>query len=112
MLFRSVQSFRRADAGAPWEAASALAVRTVAEWLAGHEPGAWVGGPGVDAHAGRLPAGLRLLEPGLRLPQPAGLLRAGLRKYRAGARDDVWAAEPIYLRPSAAEEQWRRLGRP
>ena len=39
------------------------------------------------------------------------LLRLGLERYLAGARDDLWTLEPIYLRPSSAEEQWRRLGK-
>ena len=33
-------------------------------------------------------------------------LRLGLARYAAGERDDVWALEPLYLRPSAAEQQW------
>src|SRR5262249_20317045 len=70
-----------------------------------------VSGPGVEAHAARLPPGLDLVEPELRLPRPESLLRLALARYRAGERDDMWKLEPIYLRPSAAEEQWRRMGR-
>ena len=36
------------------------------------------------------------------------LLQLGLARYQAGARDDPWALEPLYLRPSSAEEQWQR----
>jgi hypothetical protein len=40
-------------------------------------------------------------------PEPESLLRLGLVRYRAGERDDIWSLEPLYLRPSAAEEQWK-----
>ena len=39
-------------------------------------------------------------------PRPEGLLRVGLARYRSGERDDPWTVEPIYLRPSSAEEKW------
>jgi tRNA A37 threonylcarbamoyladenosine modification protein TsaB len=39
-------------------------------------------------------------------PQPESLLKLGLAWYQHGERDDVWNMEPIYLRPSAAEEKW------
>lgn len=104
-----VQSFRRAGAAA-WESLSPLTIRTAVEWLAHRDPEAWVSGPGVVPS--RLPSGLKVVEAAARVPQPAGLLAVGLRRYRAGPGDDTWSAEPIYLRPSAAEEQWRRLGRP
>jgi tRNA threonylcarbamoyladenosine biosynthesis protein TsaB len=106
-----LQSFRRASAAAAWEPQSPLAIRTVEDWLAGRDAEAWVSGPGIDVHAGRLPSGVKLVEAELRLPQAESLLRIGLRRYRADKRDDGWSVEPIYLRPSAAEEQWRRLGR-
>jgi hypothetical protein len=50
------------------------------------------------------------------VPEPAwqpgveALLEVGLARWRAGERDDPFALEPLYLRASSAEEQWR--GRP
>ena len=38
-------------------------------------------------------------------PLPASLLQIGHARYEAGERDDVWSLEPLYLRPSAAEER-------
>jgi tRNA threonylcarbamoyladenosine biosynthesis protein TsaB len=105
-----VQPFGRSGAGA-WEARAPLSIRAVGDWLAARDPDAWVSGPGVAAHAHRFPEGLKLVGPELRTPRADSLLAIGLGRYRAGARDDVWALEPIYLRPSAAEEQWRRLGK-
>jgi len=106
-----VQPFAR-SADSAWRSTAPLSIRTVDEWLAVRDVEAWVSGPGVGAHAQRLPAGLNRVALELRSPQPESLLRLGLEQYRAGQRDDVWTLEPIYLRPSSAEEQWQgRLGR-
>jgi tRNA A37 threonylcarbamoyladenosine modification protein TsaB len=39
-------------------------------------------------------------------PRPESILCLGLARYLAGERDDVYALEPLYLRPSSAEEKW------
>ena len=77
------------------------------EWLAGRDPAAFVSGPGVAVFADRL-AELRLIEEARRVPTAEGLLKLGLRRFLAGERDSVWELEPVYLRPSSAEEQWQR----
>lgn len=83
-----------------------LRIVPLAEWLAGRDPLAWVSGPGVAACGGRLD-GLNVVESRFRSPGAEALLRLGLRRLRQGERDDLWALEPIYLRPSSAEEQWQ-----
>jgi tRNA threonylcarbamoyladenosine biosynthesis protein TsaB len=100
-----VQSFRRGGAGL--QALSPLRICSIEEWLASRDAQAQVSGPGVEVYRERL-AALPLVEPALRVPTPEGLLRLGMRRFLAGERDDVWTLEPIYLRPSAAEEQWNR----
>jgi tRNA threonylcarbamoyladenosine biosynthesis protein TsaB len=100
-----VQPFVRGPAG--WKAAGALAVRPFAEWLAGRAADARVTGPGLHKWAARLPAGVPVVDAAAWDPRPASVLRLTLARYRAGERDDVWALEPLYLRPSAAEEQWK-----
>jgi tRNA threonylcarbamoyladenosine biosynthesis protein TsaB len=106
-----VQPFERTSREGPWQAGGPLVIDTVAGWLARRDPDAWVSGPGIERHAHRLPDGLRLVPEGCRLPRPESLLQLGLMRLRAGEQDDLWALEPIYLRPSSAEEQWQRLGR-
>ena len=91
------------------EAKDTLRIREVSEWLQSRDAAAHVSGPGVDAYPGQV-AGLPQIEPGRRGPTAEGILRVGLPRLLRGERDDVWGLEPIYLRPSAAEEQWRRRG--
>ena len=100
-----VQSFGREAGG--WQPLDALTVWPFAEWLAGRAAEAWVSGPGLHRWAARLPAGAPAVNAALWDPQPESLLQLGLARYTAGGRDDPFALEPLYLRPSSAEEQRR-----
>jgi tRNA threonylcarbamoyladenosine biosynthesis protein TsaB len=100
-----VQSFVRTAEG--WQPSTELAIHRFAEWLAAREPSAWVTGPGLLKWATHLPADVLKVDASLWEPQPASLLRIGLARYLAGERDDPWKLEPLYLRRSSAEEQWR-----
>lgn len=100
-----VQSFVRETGG--WYPRSELAIRPFAEWLAMREAHAAVTGPGLRKWAARVPANVPVVDASLWEPKAASLLRLGLARYTAGERDDPYALEPLYLRPSSAEEQWR-----
>ncbi len=100
-----VQSFVRSAEG--WQPSTELAIRRFADWLAAREPSAWVTGPGLQKWATHLPTDVSRADTSLWEPQAASLLRIGLARYLAGARDDPWTLEPLYLRPSSAEEQWK-----
>jgi tRNA threonylcarbamoyladenosine biosynthesis protein TsaB len=95
-------------AGEGWQPRASLAIRPFAEWLSAQEPAAWVTGPGLGQWQAQLPAGTLIAPPEYWEPQPVSLLRLGLVRYHLGERDDPFAVEPLYLRPSSAEEQWRR----
>ncbi len=99
-----VQRFQRGAAASP------LTIRPLADWLADLPLPTAVTGPGLRAYGDRIPPAIRVLDPALREPRIESLLQLGLARYLAGERDDTWAVEPIYLRPSAAEEQWNRRG--
>jgi tRNA threonylcarbamoyladenosine biosynthesis protein TsaB len=105
-----VQPFRRAAPGAEMTAWSALTIQPVDDCLPRLTAGAWVSGPGLRKHEAWLPAGVQLVEGSRREPQPESLLRLALARYLRGERDDLWAVEPLYLRPSSAEEQWDKKG--
>lgn len=100
-----VQSFVRSAEG--WQPSTELAIRRFADWLAAREPSVWVTGPGLLKWASHLPSDVPKVDANLWEPKPASLLRTGLARYLAGERDDPWTLEPLYLRPSSAEEQWR-----
>jgi tRNA threonylcarbamoyladenosine biosynthesis protein TsaB len=88
---------------------SALVIRPLTEWLA-DAPAPWVSGPGLRLHRARLTESVHSVEESLWEPRAESLLALALRRWRAGERDDPFAVEPLYLRPSSAEQQWR--GRP
>jgi tRNA threonylcarbamoyladenosine biosynthesis protein TsaB len=98
-----LQPFARASGG--WRPLGDLTIVPVAEWLARRPPDAWASGPGLKKWEDRLPPEARRVEEAQRDPQPTSILHLGLARYRAGERDDVWCVEPLYLRPSSAEEQ-------
>jgi tRNA threonylcarbamoyladenosine biosynthesis protein TsaB len=102
-----LQWFRREAPGAEFTPALPLAIHPVDEWLPCLAAGTWVSGPGLRKHESRLPQDVRVVEPGRREPQPESLLHLGLERYLRGERDDVFGVEPLYLRPSSAEEQWK-----
>jgi tRNA threonylcarbamoyladenosine biosynthesis protein TsaB len=104
-----VQSFTRGPDG--WQPATELTIRPLADWLAQRRADAWATGPGLRKFDLRIPAELPRVAVELRDPQAGSLLRLGLDRFRMGQRDDVWSLEPLYLRPSSAEEQWKALGR-
>jgi len=100
-----VQSFARD--GDEWRPLDALGIRPFAEWLAARAAGTWVSGPGLHRWAARLSADAPMVDTALWDPLAETLLELGLARYLVGERDDPFALEPLYLRPSSAEEQQR-----
>jgi tRNA threonylcarbamoyladenosine biosynthesis protein TsaB len=98
-----LQRFQRGAAVSP------LAIRPVADWLA-DAPAPWVSGPALRQQRDRLPPDVRPVDESLWDPRPESLLALALKRWHAGERDDLFAVEPLYLRPSSAEQQWK--GRP
>jgi tRNA threonylcarbamoyladenosine biosynthesis protein TsaB len=103
-----VERFERPAAGAPFRSVVPLCVRPFVEWAGKAAAPVRASGPGLHDREDRLPAGVRPLPPSCWDPRPESLLRLGLERYLRGERDDVWALEPLYLRPSSAEEQWKK----
>jgi tRNA threonylcarbamoyladenosine biosynthesis protein TsaB len=106
-----VQPYARGGDG--WQPLAPLAIRPFAEWFSSREAATHVSGPGLHRWAAALPAEVPVVEEPRRDPAPEALLWLGLARYEAGERDDLWTLEPLYLRPSSAEEQWQaRSGLP
>jgi tRNA A37 threonylcarbamoyladenosine modification protein TsaB len=106
-----VQRFDRHTPAGETAAASELMIVPFADWLAKLEPDAWMSGPGLRVFQQRLPQHRRAVDAAFWDPRPESLLHLGLDRYRRGERDDIWSLEPLYLRPSSAEEKWRSQGR-
>jgi tRNA threonylcarbamoyladenosine biosynthesis protein TsaB len=102
-----LQSFARLEAGV-WAPTAPLRIQGLADWLAGRDRRVWVTGPGLQPFASRLPEGTPMASAAAWDPQPESVLKIGLARYRAGERDDPWTLDPLYLRPSSAEEKWRQ----
>lgn len=103
-----VQEYARTAPGEALTSTAALRIESVSAWLESRPEALWVTGPGLRKIAAGLPPRMTPVDTALWDPQPATLLQLGTARYSRGEKDDVWAAEPLYLRPSAAEEQWSR----
>jgi tRNA threonylcarbamoyladenosine biosynthesis protein TsaB len=80
-------------------------VLDVDSWLAQLRAGDTVTGPGLRGCHGRVPQGVRVVDPNEWAPQAATLGRLAWRQFTAGKRQDVWSLIPEYFRLSAAEEK-------
>jgi tRNA threonylcarbamoyladenosine biosynthesis protein TsaB len=100
--------FAREVPGEPLVCIAKSRVEPVDRWVARLADGGVVLGPGMDSARihDALPAGIEIAGPDLRRPRAEALLELALELARQGRRDDLWKAEPNYLRRSAAEDQW------
>jgi len=57
-------------------------------------------------HREQLPATVQVAPAEDWRPRASSLLGLALERWRRGERDDPFAVEPLYLRPSSAEEKW------
>jgi tRNA threonylcarbamoyladenosine biosynthesis protein TsaB len=88
--------------------ASPLRILPFEAWLQAAPTPLWLTGPGLRKWGSHHAPGVTPLDPSLWDPRPESLLQLGLARFQRGERDDVWTLEPIDLRPSAAEEQWKK----
>jgi tRNA threonylcarbamoyladenosine biosynthesis protein TsaB len=104
------QPFTHEPAG--WQPLADLRIVRWDDWLSQRETAALVTGPGLVKWHDRLPAEVPRADPADWHPRVDSLLALGWARYQTGERDDPHALEPLYLRPSSAEEQWERRARP
>lgn len=108
-----VADFIRLDPSAAWTRVGPTRVEAAVEWAAAREPGTCVLGP---AATGRLASvipshAVRPHDPEADWPDPERLAELAVELWESGRRDDPWYLEPVYLRRSAAEEQWDKKTR-
>jgi tRNA threonylcarbamoyladenosine biosynthesis protein TsaB len=87
-------------------AESPLLILPLSQWLAQLEPDERITGPGLRSFQHALPPATNVVAERLWDPRPESLLRLGLERLSKGEKDDLWQLEPLYLRPSSAEEKW------
>jgi tRNA threonylcarbamoyladenosine biosynthesis protein TsaB len=103
------QSFRRETSGGAVSATSKLVIQPFAAWLTSRAASTWVSGPGLYRFRERLGTTIHVIEATRWDPTPEALLAISLARFRAGQPDSVVSLEPLYLRPSSAEEKWDKL---
>jgi tRNA threonylcarbamoyladenosine biosynthesis protein TsaB len=99
-----VQEFARSENG-DLLPVTPLAIHVLSTWLDHWNDAGWLTGPGLRTMKERRST-TRILEEDTWDPRVESLLAIGFHRWQAGERDDVWSLEPLYLRPSAAEEKW------
>jgi tRNA threonylcarbamoyladenosine biosynthesis protein TsaB len=103
------QRFARLSAGGAFQAVSPLVIRPITEWATALDTPRWVSGPGLYRYANRLPPQVHTVPQDRWDPQAESLLALGQMKLRNADSDDPFLLEPLYLRPSAAEEKWTSI---
>jgi tRNA threonylcarbamoyladenosine biosynthesis protein TsaB len=101
------QRFTGPAAHGAWHATDPLCILPFADWIAQLKPGVTVSGPGLEGRENRLPTEVAVAPSADWRPRVESLLSLGWERWQRGESDDVYALEPLYLRPSAAEEKWR-----
>jgi tRNA threonylcarbamoyladenosine biosynthesis protein TsaB len=102
--------FARAHPGAPLLRLGPTRIEAVEPWARALGPGTLVLGPALDRLPATWPEAVRLgsIEQGH--PDAARLIPLAREALEAGRVVDPFLVEPIYLRRSAAEDQWERRG--
>ncbi len=103
-----VQTYRRNSDTLNFAAITDLEILAFEDWLQRPDKSSWVTGPGLKGKESRLPESIQTVAEENRVPTMASLVKLGLQKYSQEQWDDLYSVEPIYLRPSAAEEQWEK----
>lgn len=111
LVYRSLLS-RSSDGG--WERDGAMKIVPVDEWAREIPTGCWVAGPALSRYAGKVPETAHLVPPTAWQASAEGLCSAAIHRVQKGDlglkgdREALWNLEPLYLRPSSAEEKWER----
>jgi tRNA threonylcarbamoyladenosine biosynthesis protein TsaB len=108
--------FERPTSGAAPIRTRPTGIEPVAHWAERLVPGTLVLGPALQLAAVQsiLPPQVQALEvtDDANWPEACRLPQLACDLWQSGQRDDPWFLEPLYLRPSAAEDQWERKSLP
>lgn len=80
---------------------------TAEDWARGLDPSALIIGPALEKYRRLGPATLRIADESDWWPRADRVIQLGLRQFRTHPLSEYFTLEPLYLRPSAAEEKTR-----
>ena len=103
-----LQRFER-SAGGEIAPIDELTIDRAEDWLNWAEPDVWMTGPGVKAHADRIPQHCHVAVEADCEPSVASLFEVG-KAIAPASREEIFGLEPLYLRGSSAEEKAKREG--
>ena len=104
------QAFARNGPTGAWQPAAGLSVEAFAVWLGRRRESTWVTGPGLLRFAEQIGRSEKTLPSELWLPKLESLLETATEQGPCAAAD-LLTLEPLYLRPSSAEQKWDVLGK-
>lgn len=98
----------RPTSGRPLTPATETRIESLSTWIEGLAPGWMVLGPALELPRVRsvVPTGCLPPSGDLNHPRAEPLLELAREAMAAGRSDNPWLLEPLYLRRSAAEDQW------
>lgn len=76
------------------------------EWAKTLTPDVYVTGPGLSRFSHLVPEGITSAPPGRFNPTASALATISMERFGRGQVDDAWTLEPLYLRPSSAQQKW------
>lgn len=105
------QTFVRELQTQKWQSASELIIEPLTTWLARRQPLAWATGPAVVTFAKQVNGQTNLVPTQHCLPRLESMLQEAIEHGSALSGAELLTCEPLYLRPSSAEEKWTKLGK-
>jgi tRNA threonylcarbamoyladenosine biosynthesis protein TsaB len=98
--------FTREEPGGPLVRTLPTRIEPIDRWVERLEPATVVLGPGLERLRVPLPGSVLRIDPEADWPNGHRLIDLARDTWATGRRDDPWFLEPLYLRRSAAEDQW------
>lgn len=91
-----------------WQAVTELTIIPGEEWSRTLTESDVIAGPGVTKLLAEVTPARLCLEDWSREPTATGICQAAIPRCAREESDNIWTLAPIYLRPSAADEQWAK----